>query len=218
MPPACAEVRALIPSTFQALQPANCNASTPSPHICPIFSCTVHTVLPPPTPCAPVPTHLCEPAWLKHGGHQDDVCCCIDLVRKRLTVHHTQPAGSHTQQKSYGLTKHRRHSQQQQRLGKQMLTDNGHTFAFNVFVACERDRRTDSVVQPQPAANHVQPTGHTQTADHMPTTKLSLPPPLPPCHLMSLWSLNCCSAMALKSPSQWPLPSSTNWAPFSRHL
>jgi hypothetical protein len=30
--------------------------------------------------------HLCEAARLKHGRHQDDVCCCVDEVAERLVV------------------------------------------------------------------------------------------------------------------------------------
>jgi hypothetical protein len=30
--------------------------------------------------------HLCQAAWLKHGWHHHDVCCCVDQVGQGLVV------------------------------------------------------------------------------------------------------------------------------------
>lgn len=31
--------------------------------------------------------YLCQPAGLKHAGHQHDICSCIDEVGQGLAVH-----------------------------------------------------------------------------------------------------------------------------------
>jgi len=48
--------------------------------------------VPVPSSHPPHANHLCEPTGFKHAWHQDDICCCVDLVGQSLTVHHTQPA------------------------------------------------------------------------------------------------------------------------------